>query len=256
MSWADWKVTAILLNLTITLQPMQINHTPSSSSFAPRSSLPSKPSPETPKVTGTIKTPHGNSSRQCMINTDQQVNKTRQHTGCFFLWGYDDDDTMHYRLRGSIGSFNVQKKFTSKRLFLTQGMHCQDHILTGNAGRQPTDDEQGKIMIGLLSQRMLDGRVSQKIRTWENVGCRKVSEVLAFVVNILYIKATEPVVPKPLTEYIVWEYFQAFSNLFELFEIFFMFTSYIWTESLRDLPDKLRKPRRCSSKLRLTVWIN
>ena len=135
---------------------------------------------------------------------------------------------MHYRLRGSIGSsFNVQKKFTSKRLFLTQGMHCQDHILTGNAGRQPTDDEQGKIMIGLLSQRMLDGRVSQKIRTRENVGCRKVSEVLAFVVNILYIKATEPVVPKPLTEYIVWEYFQAFSNLFELFEIFFMFTSYI-----------------------------
>ena len=36
--------------------------------------------------------------------------------------------TMHYRLRGSIGFLNAQKKFKSKRLFLTQGTPKYDNF--------------------------------------------------------------------------------------------------------------------------------
>ena len=36
--------------------------------------------------------------------------------------------TLHYRLRGSIGFLNVQKKSKSKRLFLTQGIPKSDNF--------------------------------------------------------------------------------------------------------------------------------
>ena len=36
--------------------------------------------------------------------------------------------SMHYRLRGSIGFLNVQKKSKSKRLFLTQGIPKSDNF--------------------------------------------------------------------------------------------------------------------------------